>query len=287
MLLRMLGAKVVTLNCHEDGYFPGRIPEPRPDVLEGLKGVAQTVAAEAALAHDGDADRLAVVTPKHGFINQSRLIAFYALLKLRDGKGTIVVSVDVGKAVEDVVNEHGGRLVRAKLGKTHSKLKEVGDALLAAEPWKLIDPSWGPWADGIYQAALIVKTMVEEGKDLGSLLEAIPDYPHVRASVIVESGAQKAVASVAIDELRSRASEGASVLEIDGLRVDYEDGSWVLVRASGTEPKVRLYAEAGSERRLYELVSWVLNLIRESAERLGVRIRGVEGLDPGKPAKAL
>ncbi len=263
-LARMLGARVVSISCHEDGYFPGRTPEPRPDVLEPFLRPVGMLGAEILLAHDGDADRLAVAVPGTGFVKQDRLIALYAKLKLADRGGKIIVSIDVGRAVEDVAERYGGRVVRAKLGKTHEKLLEHPDALLAAEPWKLIDPSWGPWVDGIYQAALIVSQLAGAGATLEELFSDIPDYPSVRRSYRVKEEAKTVAVERVFEELRSRLGDKAEENTMDGLRLDFEDGSWILVRASGTEPKIRLYAEAMDRRRLEELVGEVDAIIRGS-----------------------
>lgn len=143
-VLRMIGVnKVVSFNCHHDGFFPGRHPEPRPDTIRPYISAASTLNIHSLLSHDGDADRLAIAVPGIGFIKQDLIIALFSWWKLRDRKGTIVVSVDVGLEVEEIVERMGGRLVRSKLGKLHEKLRDTPGVLLAAEPWKLIDPSWG------------------------------------------------------------------------------------------------------------------------------------------------
>ncbi len=275
VLLRGMGLGVFTTNCQADGHFPGRYPEPRKDVVEPLMPLMRQVGASVLLAHDGDADRLAVVTPRRGFVKQDYIIALYALHKLRERRGTVIVSVDVGRSVERVVEEHGGRLVRAKLGKTHEKLREVPDALLAAEPWKLIDPRWGPWVDGIYQAGLLARIILEEGRGLDELLDEIPELPWARVDIKLDSnepGDKERLYRSVAEELASSYGDRGEVLEIDGLRVDLGDGGWFLVRKSGTEAKLRLYLEAGDRRRLEELLDRILGVVREKAGELGIGV---------------
>ncbi|MEM3229416.1 MAG: hypothetical protein QXD85_04385, partial [Fervidicoccaceae archaeon] len=98
-ILRKMGAKVFSANCHPDGYFPGHEPEPRQDVLEPFLPVAASLSPDVIMAHDGDADRLAALTTRRGFIKQDILIALYSKHKLMEGKGTIIVSIDVGNSV--------------------------------------------------------------------------------------------------------------------------------------------------------------------------------------------
>jgi phosphomannomutase len=269
-LLTNLGCEVITLNSSIDGRFPGREPEPRPDVLQPYLRFVKELNVDLFLAHDGDGDRLAVIEPTEGFIKQDRLIALMFKYKLMERSGKVVASIDCGNAVKEVVKRFNGELIISKLGKIHETLVK-SNALIAAEPWKLIDPSWGYWIDSIYQAGLIVKIMVEEGRTLRELLSDIPNYPQARYSIRVPQEVKLGLYQYLRDYLMSNLPSNAEVLSIDGLRVDYEDSSWVLVRPSGTEAKVRIYAEARDLSRLKELVNNLLNVCREY-----LKVRGVE-----------
>lgn len=275
-ILRSLGAKTLTIHCNPDGFFPGRTPEPRPDVLHYLNDLLCSLDAEIAFAHDGDADRLSVLTRKQGFIKQDRLIALYAKLKLSDRKGSIIVSIDVGRAVEEIVERYGGRIIRWKLGKTHEKLKEKTNVLLAAEPWKLIDPDWGLWVDGIYQATWLTNLILTHGS-LDDLLKDIPDYPSKRISIKFDEEKIADVYKGVVEDLLS-VKGNVKITTIDGVRLDYDDYSWVLVRKSGTEPKIRVYVEARNSQRLKELTNHVLELVKKHADKRGAKIYGIEGM---------
>ncbi|MEB3779320.1 MAG: phosphoglucomutase [Desulfurococcales archaeon] len=279
VILREIGVeKLVSINCHQDGMFPGRYPEPRPDVLSAFIKSVRELGMHALLAHDGDADRLALAIPGIGFIKQDLLIALFSLYKLRESKGTIIVSVDVGLEVEEIVESLGGRLVRAKLGKIHEKLKETPGALLAAEPWKLIDPSWGPWVDGIYQAALLAKIALEEGETPLDMILKLPFYPSARVSIrIGNDDAKSKLYSRAKDRFESQLSiDAVGLLDIDGIRIEYGDRSWILLRASGTESKIRIYSQSPNKERLLELVEKAKKLIIEEARSMGITVEGVE-----------
>ncbi len=277
-VLRELGAKVVSLNCHHDGFFPGRMPEPRPDVLKKYTEALPSLSTEALLAHDGDADRLAMVLPARGFVKQDLLIALFAMEKLKERRGTVIVSVDVGLEVEEVVENMGGRIVRAKLGKTHEKLRESPGAIMAAEPWKLIDPEWGPWVDGIYQAAFLVRMSMLEGMPLDRLIEQIPFYPSIRMAIRLAGESDKETLYRMLYERVASGIDGepARILEIDGIRVEFRDRSWVLLRPSGTETKLRVYAQALDRKRLLDIVERIRRLMSEAAEKANVHIKGVE-----------
>ncbi|MCY0868214.1 MAG: phosphoglucomutase [Desulfurococcus sp.] len=270
LVARSLGGIPVTVNCNPDGFFPGRTPEPRVDVLEKLLPLYRSAEPAVIFAHDGDADRLAVLDPVEGFIRQDRLLALYAKLLLEERKGLVVVSIDTGRVVDEVVESMGGRVERYLLGKTHERVKELGlsSVAMAGEPWKLIDPSWGPWVDGIRQVALLTKLIVERGKPLAKILmeEGIPEYPWDRRSFLLDPPESRIhVYRDLVEELKSRLGEPAKIIDIDGYRFEYSDDSWILVRISGTEPKLRVYAEAKSRDRLKEIIESVSKIIKESA----------------------
>ncbi len=278
-ILREIGVhQVISFNCHHDGFFPGRHPEPRPDTIGPYLGAASSLNVHAILAHDGDADRLALAVPGMGFVKQDLVIALFAWWKLREKRGTIVVSVDVGMEVDEIIDKMGGRMVRSKLGKLHEKIKEIPGVLFAAEPWKLIDPSWGPWVDGIYQASLLARISLEEGETIQSLIYRLPFYPSARINIKLSGDEDKLKLYPVLEErVKSELTkEAQSILEIDGIRISYKDSSWILVRASGTEPKIRIYGQAVSKRRLLDVIGRAKQLVYETAGRLGIQLLGVE-----------
>jgi phosphomannomutase len=254
-VLSRLGVRVIALNANMDGHFPGREPEPRPDVLAELSVFVRETGAHLGLAHDGDADRVAVIDPDGKFVVNDRIIAYMAKRAIERGEGKVVITtIDTSRCIDEVVERLGGEVIRTKLGKTHVELKRRSNVALAAEPWKIINPRWGPWADGILAASALVKDVVERGVGLRELLKDVPDYPQVRESFPCDDGDKPRVMKIVEEELESAIGDVEDVWKYDGVRVNCKDGSWILIRASGTEPKIRLYAEAKSLERLREVV---------------------------------
>ncbi len=270
---------VFTVNCHPDGRFPGRLPEPRQDIMKALEPVLNSSGADFMLAHDGDADRLAVIDRGLGFVKQDLVIALLARRALRDRKGRVVVSVDVGYEVQEVVEELGGELVRAPLGRLHEYVAKDSDVIMASEPWKLIDPSWGLWPDGIYQALLIVDEVIKSGKSFHDLVLELPSYPSARISFKIASDSDKSALYARLSEKAEELIKGAKVtnlLTIDGVRVDADDGSWILLRQSGTETKVRLYMQAKTAARLVEIINHAKEAVMSESEKLNIKVLDVE-----------
>ena len=276
-VLTELGAQVITLNSNVDGRFPGRHPEPRPDILEPLLPIARELRVDAFLAHDGDGDRLAVLSPVKGFIKQDRIIALLAKEMLSVRRGTVVVSIDVGNAVRDVVEGAGGKLAITKLGATHTGVLKYPDVVMTAEPWKFIDPGWGPWVDGVYQAALLTKLMIERKSSIDELLKEIPDYPQARVSVEVPKELKEEVYECLTTKLLEWRTPDSEILTVDGLRVNYVDRSWLLVRKSGTEPKIRIYGESLTYDDLKSKVSTLISEASKILKKHGLGEVRVDG----------
>ncbi|AIU69480.1 phosphopentomutase [Thermococcus eurythermalis] len=269
-LLREMGAKVISVNAHIDGHFPGRKPEPRYENIAYLGELARTLGADLVIAQDGDADRIAVFDEKGQYVNEDALIALFAKLYVEEhGGGTVVVSIDTGSRIDHVVEEAGGKVVRIPLGQPHDGIKKYG-AIFAAEPWKLVHPKFGPWIDSFVTMGLLIKLIDERGKPLSQIIkEEIPTYYLTKKNVRCPDDLKKAVLERAHRVLEEKlGDEIKEVLTISGYRFQLKDGSWVLVRPSGTEPKIRVVVEAPSEKRRDELFELAYSVVAKEVEKL-------------------
>lgn len=239
-LLRRLGCDVVTLNAQPDGHFPGRPSEPDEKNLAHLRRAVVAMGADLGLAHDGDADRCMAVTHAGRFVTGDELLVLFA--KRHAGR-TIVCPVDASRVVEDAT---GCRVVRTRVGDAFvsEKLAELGAAWGGEASGAWIFPEMSYCPDGPYAAAMVCRMVAEHGP-LEAQVAALPRYPLWRHAWRVEDR----------DGLMARFRDALSdgkVTTLDGVRADYDDG-WVLVRPSGTEPKVRVTVEAVDDAALERL----------------------------------
>lgn len=264
LLLRELGCKVVTINSHLDGHFPGRPAEPQPWNLSDLMRTVRDVGADVGIAHDGDADRIAAVDKKGNFIKHDTLIALFAAraIKARGG-GIAVTSVNTSVSIEEVVARAGGSMVRTALGNFHTEMLKH-NACFAGEPGKLVFPEFGPWADGVFTAAKLLELMSTEKKSISKIIAAqVPDYPmYVEDFHCPNERKAKFMAGV-LEYLLSNVDDVKNTLKIDGVRVNRKNGSWILIRVSGTEPKARMVVEGRTEDELQRLKELGLHGIRK------------------------
>jgi phosphoglucosamine mutase len=269
MILSKLGCKVFTINSSIDGAFPGRLPEPSPENLRNTCRLVREIRANIGIAHDGDADRLAVIDDRGRYITNDSVLALFAKLLLeRHGGGHIVTSVDTSFRIDQVVEKVGGTLERTRLGKTHVILKEKLNAkiILCCEPWKIIDTHWGYWEDAIYAASRLIKLLDESKGSTAELFKEIPNYPQQRVYHQCPDSLKQPTIAL-IQQKLSEEKGVASIWTYDGIRVNYEDNSWVLIRPSGTEPKIRIYCEGVTTKRLNQLAKQSISLVKAAINK--------------------
>jgi len=268
-LLRKMGAKVVTLNAQTDGHFPGRKSEPRYENIAYLSNLVRDLGMDLAIAQDGDADRIAVFDEKGNYIEEDTLIALFAKLYAEENKGgNIVVSINTSFRIDRVVEEAGGKVYRVPLGQLHDGIKKYG-AIFASEPWKFIHPRFGLWIDSFVTIGLLLKIIDKEGKPLSEIVADIPRYYLVKKNVKCPDELKPKVMETVKERLQEALkNEVEEVLTISGIRLNLEDGSWVLVRPSGTEPKIRVVVEGISEKRKEELFDLAYSLVSKTVSSL-------------------
>jgi phosphoglucosamine mutase len=247
-LLEKLGCQVVKLNCTPTGNFP-RGSEPSEDNLKVLCQTVRDTGSAVGIAHDGDADRMMAVDEKGRYLSGDKLLA--VLIKAT-GVKDVVTTLDASI----VIDELGVKIRRTKIGDTwvSEELRKGGDfGGETAGAW--IFPQVSLCPDGIYAAALIA--FIAGERKLSGLADAVPVYPLLRGSVSSE-GADMSRLEAILKNTKPRA-----VNKIDGLKLDYREG-WLLIRPSGTEPKIRLTAEAKTEKDVNMLYNWGLEAVKKS-----------------------
>jgi phosphoglucosamine mutase len=235
--LHELGATVETLNAQPDGRFPGRPSEPTADACAGLTAHVAARDADLGIAHDGDADRMMAVDDAGRFRSGDELLAVFALEEAGSGD-RVAAPVDTSLAVQDALAARGASVVRTRVGDAYvaDKTREEGVAFGGEPSGAWIFPTETRCPDGPLAAVALAVLAAEQ--PLSERADAIPTYPIRREAV--ETTRKEAAMAAVTDRVRDSYDD---VSEIDGLRVGLEDG-WFLIRASGTQPLVRVTAEA-------------------------------------------
>ena len=248
-LLDRLGCVVSTINAEPDGRFP-RSPEPVAENLGELERFVQETGADVGFAVDPDVDRLAVVSNRGRAIGEDYTLALATRLVLRYRKGPVVTNLSTSRVVEDAAIAGGSKLVRAPVGEVNVavKMRETGAVVGGEGNGGVILPEVHLGRDAPVGAALVLQLMLEEARPLAAIVEDLPAY------AIVKDKLHRPKASLeTVYGALCAAFADAEADTQDGLRLSWKD-RWVHVRPSGTEPIVRVIAEAPTESEARDLV---------------------------------
>ena len=246
-LLRKLGCRVVELNCVADGHFR-RSAEPTPEALDDLCETVRASKADIGFAHDGDADRLVLVTDQGIPLNGEWTLALVVDFILGKTKGDVVATVSTSRMLDDIAAKHGVTLHRTKVGVgwVVAKMREVNAAIGGEGTGGVVYPDIHWTTDGIASIAAITQYLAGSGRTVTQLVENMPHYQMCRKKLEIPS---QELASRLI-ELALKVYEEESVigkeplLELtDGIKRVWDD-RWVNIRLSGTEPVIRVFSEA-------------------------------------------
>ncbi len=252
-VLREMGCEVITLNSQPDGHFPGREPEPVDETLGLLKSAVKAAGADLGIAHDGDADRMMAVDNEGRFVSGDKMLAFFAV---REAKKAIAVPVDTSRVIDDMLK--GVKISRTKVGDVYvaQMLKKIKGEFGGEPSGAWIFPKISLCPDGIYAAARLVEIVQKEGT-FSDLLGSIPEYP-VKRGAFHSMDKNKSMTGIA-----EKLKELGRIDTLDGVRIDLDEG-WILVRPSGTEPKIRITVE--SQDKCDELYKKAEEIVKRAIE---------------------
>ena len=252
-LLRGLGCDVVEINCVPDGNF-SRPAEPTPDALGELCQTVSDTGADIGFAHDGDADRVVIVTDSGVALSGEWTLAFIADFILQKKKGDIVATVSTSRMLDDIATKYDVTLHRTKVGVgwVVEKMHEVNAIIGGEGTGGIIYPSINYTTDGITSIAAIVQYLAESQSTLSELIDSMPKYEMCRKKLEIPSqtvASQLVELALEMYEKEIRTTETGKpdfYLELtDGIKRVWND-RWVNMRKSGTEPVIRVFSEAPS-----------------------------------------
>jgi phosphoglucosamine mutase len=267
-MLRALGCKVTALNAQPDGYFPARKSEPTAESLQPLAKTVKALGTDIGIAFDGDADRVAFVDENGVFVSFDRSLAAYGAYTLKqNGGGTIVTTIEASMCVETMAEKFGGKVVRTRVGDIYvSQAIKREDAVFGGEPcgaW--VHPQQHLCPDGPLSAALFLAALEEEGKTVSEFIGEVPQYRTERVNIACKNEEKYMLVEQLGDALKAAFPAYTDYSTVDGARLALKNG-WLLVRASGTEPLIRLTVEGESEEAAKDITAKATALINKQVE---------------------
>ena len=267
-ILSRIGCRVHTLNATPDGSFPNRTPEPTPEGLLPLGRMVKATGAALGIAHDGDADRTVFVDEKGRFLEENREFALVARSLCAGKKGVVVAPVSTSRIIEEVAEASGCSVDYTAVGSIYVA-RRMMDLIARGTPvvmggegnGGLIYQGHQFCRDGAMTAAKMVSILARSGKSLSELADSLPRYHMIKEKIRIGD------AHALVNHLvRLYSAEKPDLT--DGMRLNRAE-SWALVRASGTEPLVRITVESRKKRQAEDLRREILSAIREIPESPG------------------
>jgi phosphomannomutase len=241
LLLERLGCQVTVLGEAPDGQFE-HPPEPTEANLASVLAQVVTEKADVGFCQDPDADRLAIIDERGRYIGEEKTPALCVEHILGSGRlGPVVTNCSTSRMSEDIARKHGVPFFRSKVGEANVvDLMLEKDAVIGGEGnGGVIDPRVGLVRDSFVGMALTLDAMAARGLPVSQLADDLPHYAIHKTTIAVAAGE----ISTALDTLERHFGD-ATADRLDGLRLDWPGGAWLLVRPSNTEPIVRAIAEA-------------------------------------------
>jgi phosphoglucomutase len=261
-LLRDAGVKVATVHDYRDVLFGGHAPEPDDHLLNDLRERMRATGAHIGIATDGDADRFGIVDADGTFLQPNYVIAllFDYLVESRGWKNGVAKSVATTNLINAIAKARGVELYETPVG-----FKYIGELIMQDKIVIGGEESAGlsirhhvPEKDGLLAGLLCCEMVARRGKSLGEQLKALRNqvgsyYPLRENFRLTPEVKDKFTEKLRSDPRELFGRKVSEVVRTDGLKLIFEDGSWVCYRLSGTEPVVRVYSEARSEGDLKRL----------------------------------
>lgn len=259
-LLERLGCEVTAINLETDGRFP-REPEPVAANLGELEALVRSSGADVGFAVDPDVDRVSLVSEQGRAIGEDYTLGLAAHVVLGESPGAVVMNLSTSRVVDDIAASRGGRVIRAPVGEVNVavRMRDENAPIGGEGNGGVIVRDLHLGRDAPVGAALTLQLLLEENEPLSAIVARFPRY------VIVKDKLDRP--AMPIDTVYGKLRDAFADAEADtqdGLRLAWPD-AWLHVRPSGTEPIVRIIAEAPAEERARQMIQVSRELLAQLA----------------------
>lgn len=260
-LLKELGVECIELNCAPTGDFAHN-PEPLPANLVGLCNKVVEEKADLGISVDPDVDRLALICENGKPFGEEYTLVSVADYVLSHRKGDTVSNLSSSRALKDVTEAHGGKHFSAAVGEVNvtTKMREVGAVIGGEGNGGVIFPGLHYGRDAYIGVALFLSNLAQKGIKTSELRATYPNYFISKNRVEL---ADKTLIEKIFAKIKELYKE-ERITDIDGVKIDFDASrKWVQLRKSNTEPIMRIYAEAPTEKEADDLAQEIITKIND------------------------
>jgi phosphomannomutase len=255
-LLEKLGVTFSIINGEPTGNFAHE-PEPLPKNLTGLQLLVHETHSDVGFAQDPDGDRLVICDETGDIPTEETMLALCVKAVLIKNPGTIVLNLSTSRMSEDIATSFGCKTIRSKVGEANVVSTMItNNAVVGGEGgggiiWPIVNTA----RDSFVGIALILELMAIEQKPLSQIIAELPHYTMIKEKISFSRNLADLY-----KKIKTVFPEGI-INSLDGLRLDFEDSSWVHIRPSNTEPVLRIIAEAKTPERALQIIALTKTVI--------------------------
>lgn len=266
LLAKKLGCTVITVNGTIDGDFPGRGSEPTPSNLSLMSFVAKETNSDIGAAFDGDGDR-SIFCDEKGIVSwgdkTGTLLAKYLILT-KHPKAKIVCPINTTHILTKVAQDNGSEIIHTKVGSVEVSREMVkqGAIIGMEENGGFMYGVLNQVRDGALTTALMLDLLASEEKGLSAILSSLPKVYQYKSKF---ECSQMGLIQKVIDSVKNHGSP-MKIETLDGVKIWFDEESWLMLRPSGTEPLIRIYGESTDEQLINSKVNEYTRLVNESLD---------------------
>jgi phosphomannomutase/phosphoglucomutase len=261
-IFKEFGFEVIELFCNPDPNFPNRDPEPTPETTKILRERVFSEKADFGVAFDGDGDRGVIVDDKGRYLNGNQIGIILGKDILKESKNKKVIrTVSCSMAINEELKQYGAKIIETPVGHTFviSAVKKNNAVLGIEESNHIVITKYFLFDDAILIPLKISEILIREQKKLSEIVDKIKIYPFEEITIECPDEKKFEVIENLKREFKKRYKR---VNTLDGVKVIFDFG-WILIRASNTSPKIRLYVEAKTEKKLKFLKEKFLKILKK------------------------
>ena len=250
-LCKELGCDVFTINENIDGNFPGRGSEPTPQNLSDLSNLGKNNQADLGIAFDGDGDR-SIICDNEGKVitGDSSAILLCNYLLDKNPNSTVITCLNSGTTIEKLVTRTDSKVIRTKVGSVEVSRRMVVEGALVGfeENGGFMYGKHNQVRDGAMTLALVLDLLADSEKSLAENIRSLPISYTTKDKIPCSTDDADKVISQLLNEFPDSDTS-------DGIKITFDTQNWIMIRPSGTEPIIRIYAESNNQKNLDDLMS--------------------------------
>jgi phosphoglucosamine mutase len=261
-----IGFKVIPFNDVPDGRFPGRNPEPKEDTLVETVKFLRQKNADLAICFDGDADRV-VFCDQTGFLGFNEMVSYISRQVIKmTGRKTVATTVETGLLLDLAIEDLGGSVIRGRVGDVYAAhlARENKSALGVESVGVYIVPEAGYYPDSIFASLLLLSSFTSIA-EIRQFFRTLPPLYFNKDKVNCPNDLK----AYAMEKIKQKVVylKPVEINDLDGLRLEF-GGAWMLIRASGTEPAIRVLAESKAQVYTRDLLSSGMAVVQDAIKEV-------------------